>query len=176
MPEVSVEDRHLTPKLNVLALPSHTAILFALIALVVLGAALASLLPHSGLWWPPIVIGLTLLPLRAFLQRPDQVIRRQGLIHYDDETTAVIEEELASFGVEQRPTVLIADKPLGARAFGTFRRHYISFGRSLAQGIAEGLRGGLNGSVTVYVLSWPTNWLISSTATSGWCGFPMPCC
>lgn len=140
MPEVSVEDRPPALKLNILALPSHTAILFALIALVVLGAALASLLPNSGLWWPPIVIGLTLLPLRAFLQRPDRVMRRQGLIHYDDKTTAVIEEELASFGAEQRPIVLIADKPLGARAFGTFRRHYISFGRSLAQGIAEGLR------------------------------------
>ena len=140
MPEVSADNRRLAPKLNILALPSHTSILFTLIVLVVLGAALASLLPNSGLWWPPIVIGMTLLPLRAFLHRPDRHMKRQGLAHHKDETTAVIEEELASFGVGELPTVVVADKPLGAHAFGTFRRRYIGLGRSLAQEIAEGLR------------------------------------
>jgi len=139
MPEVSADNPRSTPKLNILALPSHTSILFALITLVVLGAALASLLPNSGLWWPPIVLGMTLLPLRAFLHRPDWHMKRLGLTHHDDEATVIIEKELASFGVGGLPTVVIADQPLGAHAFGAFCRRYIGLGRSLAQEIAEGL-------------------------------------
>ena len=51
------------PKLNILALPSYTALLFALIAFVILTATLASLLPGSSLWWPPLVLGVLLLTL-----------------------------------------------------------------------------------------------------------------
>jgi len=128
------------PKLNILALPSHTFILFALIALVVLGAALASLLPGSHLWWPPIVIGMALLPLRDFLHRPDRHMKRQGLARRAGDTTAIIEAELASLGADKPPMVVTADKPLGAHAFGTFRRRYIGLGRSLAQTLSEGLK------------------------------------
>ena len=59
-------------KLNILALPSFTSIMFVLIAFVILGAALTSLLPDSQLWWPPLAFGLLFLPLRDFLQWPSE--------------------------------------------------------------------------------------------------------
>ena len=140
MPTYTHDGLTTTPKLNILALPSHTSILFALIALVVMGGALATLLPRSRLWWPPIVIGMTLLPLRDFLHRPDQHMKQQGLTHHNDEASSAIEKELASFRAGKLPAVVIADKPLGAHAFGTFRRRYIGLGRSLAQTLSEELK------------------------------------
>jgi len=140
MPENIPDNTSTTYKLNILRLPSHTSILFALIALVVLGAALASLLPGSRFWWPPIVLGMTLLPLRDFLRRPDRIISRWRMAHRHDEDTAVIEGEMASLGADRPPTVVSTDRPLGAQAFGSFRRAYLGLGRSLAQDLASGLR------------------------------------
>ena len=81
-----------SPKLNVLALPSFTAILFGLIALVVLGAVFASMLPGSQMWWPPIVLGFTLLSLRDYLRRPRTWLRRYRLAPVD---VALVDEEPA---------------------------------------------------------------------------------
>lgn len=127
-------------KLNILALPSYTSILFALIALVVLGAGLASLLPGSQLWWPPVVLGLTLLPLRDFLNRPDRIISRQKLTYRDDRTTATIRNELASLGADQPPRVLTTDYRSETHAFGTFQRIYLGLQRSVAEALSRGLQ------------------------------------
>jgi len=127
-------------KLNILRLPSHTSILFALIALVVLGAALASLLPGSQLCWPPIVLGMTLLPLCDFLRRPGRQISRWKMTHRQDETTAVIESELTSLGAERLPTVVSTYRRLGIHAFGSLRRAYLGLGLPLAQALSSGLK------------------------------------
>lgn len=128
------------PRLDLFALPSHTSLLFALIALVVLGAAFSSLLPGSQLCWPPIVLGLTLLPLRDFLRRPDRTIDRWRMSHRDDEVTAAIEKEMADLGLDRPPAVFTTDRPLGLHAFGTFRRRYLGIGHSLAQAFHAGLQ------------------------------------
>jgi hypothetical protein len=129
-----------TYRLNILRLPSHTFILFALIALVVLGAAFASLLPGSQLCWPPIVLGLTLLPLRDFLRRPDRTIARWKMAHRQDEATATIDSEMASLGATGLPAVVSTDRPLGIHAFGSFRRAYLGMGRRLAQTLSSELK------------------------------------
>ncbi len=130
-----------TKKLNILALPSYTAILFALIALVVLGAALASVLPGAQLWWPPIVVGLTLLPLRDFWHRPDRFMRARGLKRRDDAETQALDAETARLGaaLSTPARVVIAEAPHRAFAFGTFRRRHIALGRGLASAIAANL-------------------------------------
>ena len=149
-------------KLNVLALPSYTAILFALITLVVLGAGFASLLPGSQLWWPPIVIGLTVLPLRDFLRRPAQWMRRQRLARIDTPDSAHnppfdvkqqaagqrIQDELIDLAhVNQAqdtpaaaPVVAMTPKRLGVHTFGTSRQRYIGISEEAAVRLASQLQ------------------------------------
>lgn len=143
------------PKLNVLALPSYTAILFGLIALVVLGAAFASLLPESQLWWPPVVLGLTLLTLRDYLRRPALWLRRKQLVRGDTATAegrpeqtqvlrqAVgrIQAELVDLAGERpAPLVTVSSQRLGIHAFGTARQRYIGMSRRAAEGLARNLQ------------------------------------
>ncbi len=143
-------------KLNILALPSYTAILFALIALVVLGAVFASLLPGSQLWWPPVVLGLTLLSLRDYLRRPALWMRRQRLAPSDAATAtgqpgqdpalrqAVqrIQVELVDLagGRQAPPLVTVSPRRLAAHAFGTARQRYVGIGEEAAIRLAKSLQ------------------------------------
>jgi len=129
-------------KLNILALPSATAVLFALIALVVLGAAFSSLLPGSQLWPLPIVIGFTLLPLRDFLGRPDRHMAQSGLTIGDNPAAAELQQTLAGLAPHLSPAVQVAVsvRSAEAHAFGAFRRRYVGLGRALAGRLANALR------------------------------------
>lgn len=129
-------------KLNILALPSYTALLFALIALVVLGAAFSSLLPGSQVWPLPIIIGFTLLPLRDFLHRPDRHMADSGLVITADPAAAELQQTLAGLAPNLSPAVQVAIsvQPTEAHAFGTFRRRYVGLGRGLAGRLANALR------------------------------------
>ncbi|MGQ9815896.1 MAG: M48 family metalloprotease [Candidatus Roseilinea sp.] len=129
-------------KLNILALPSYTALLFALIALVVLGAAFSSLLPGSQVWPLPIIIGFTLLPLRDFLHRPDRHMADSGLVTTADPAAAELQQTLAGLAPHLSPAVQVAIslQPTEAHAFGTFRRRYVGLGRGLAGRLANALR------------------------------------
>lgn len=133
---------HPPRKLNILALPSHTALLFALIALVVLGAAFSSLLPGSQLWPLPIVIGFTLLPLRDFLHRPDRHMADSGLAITNNPAAAELQRTLTGLAPDLSPAVQVAVsvQPAEAHAFGTFRRRYVGLGRGLAGRLANALR------------------------------------
>lgn len=126
-------------KVNILALPSHTALLFGLIALVVLGAAFSSLAPDAQLWPLPIIIGFTLLPLRDFLQRPDRHLHRAGLTQAVDPVAAELQAALHELSPAVSPpvAVVISEQPTEAHAFGSFRRRYMGMGRGLA-GILAG--------------------------------------
>lgn len=141
------------PKLNVLALPSYTAILFGLIALVVLGAIFASVLPGSQMWWPPIVLGFTLLSLRDYLRRPRTSLRRYGLTPVDralaDEgqvnaqlqpAIESIQRELADLaGDSPAPSIAVRSQPLGIHTFGTGRQCYVGVGENAAVQLASAL-------------------------------------
>lgn len=143
-PDCGGENESSPPRLNILALPSHTSILFFLIILVVLGAAFASLLPGSQLFWPPIVLGLTMLSFRDFILRPDQDIARFKLARRpeDQEVTSVIEEELATLKTGRLPTVLVTDSLLGIYAFGGIFRSFLGLGRSVAGRFVEAFQTG----------------------------------
>lgn len=106
----------------------------------VLGAAFSSLLPGSQLWWPPIVLGLTLLPLRDFLYRPDRMISRWKMSRRRDEAAAVIENELASLGADKPPQVLTTERSVGIYAFGNFSRSFLGLERSFAEAFYSGLK------------------------------------
>jgi hypothetical protein len=136
-------DRPPPPRLNILALPSHTALLFGLIALVVLGAAFSSLLPGAQLWPLPILLGLTVLPLRDFLHRPDRHIREAGLTPAGNAAAIELQGELHELapGLDPAVTVAVTDRPAEAHAFGTFRRRYVGMSRALAGRLANALRG-----------------------------------
>ncbi len=146
---------HLAPKLNVLALPSYTAILFGLIALVVLGAVFASLLPESQLWWPPVVLGLTLLTLRDYLRQPALWLRRKQLVGGDtataegrpEQTQALhravgrIQAELVNLAGERpAPLVTVSPQRLGIHAFGTARQRYVGMRQYAAERLAKNLQ------------------------------------
>lgn len=143
------------PKLDVLALPSYTAILFGLIALVVLGSAFASLLPGSQLWWPPVVLGLTLLTLRDYLRRPALWMRRMGLAPGDaaiaggraEEAQALgqaiqrIQGELVDLaGEHPAPLLTVSPQRLAIHAFGTARQRYVGIGAQPARRLAHRLQ------------------------------------
>lgn len=128
------------PKLNILALPSFTALLFGLIVLVLLGAALASFLPGSQLWWAPLVLGFTLLPLRDFLHWPEREARQYRLHSDTSEEAVLLQDRLTQLSQEARastPQLLVGDHEVPVHAIGTFRRHFIGAGRSLAQSLAN---------------------------------------
>jgi Zn-dependent protease with chaperone function len=142
------------PKLNVLALPSVTAILFGLIALVVLGAVFASVLPGSQMWWPPIVLGFILLSLRDYLRRPRTSLRRyrltpvagasvdQGQANEQlQPAVESIQHELADLaGDSPAPLVAVRSQPLAIHTFGTGRQRYVGIGQKNAVALDGRLR------------------------------------
>jgi Zn-dependent protease with chaperone function len=143
-----------SPKLNVLALPSFTAILFGLIALVVLGAVFTSMLPGSQMWWPPIVLGFTLLSLRDYLRRPRTWLRRYRLAPADVALAAEgqenaqlrqaaesIQRELIDLAGDSPPPLVALRSPsLGIHAFGTGRQRYVGMGQKNAKALGSRLR------------------------------------
>lgn len=146
---MSPSDQWPTPvgfRLNVFALPSYTAIIFGLIGLVILGTAFTALLPGSQLWWPPVVFGVTLLPLRDFLQWPDRLLRAYRKDRRcakrnpeDDPNRSVIEAALAEIAPDRPPKLVITDVPVAVESFGTFRRRYVALGRNAAYRLANRL-------------------------------------
>lgn len=143
-----------SPKLNILALPSFTAILFGLIALVVLGAVFASMLPGSQMWWPPIVLGFTLLSLRDYLRRPRTWLRRHHLVPADAalvdagqadaqlrQAAESIQRELIDLAGDSPPPLVALRSPsLGIHAFGTGRQRYVGMGQKNAEALGSRLR------------------------------------
>ncbi|MDW8269803.1 MAG: hypothetical protein RMN24_11630 [Anaerolineae bacterium] len=131
-----------SPRLSPLALPSYTTLFFFLIALVILGAALASLLPDSQLAWPLLVIPIPLLTLRDFLQAPERIARRYNLRPADASATAIANliAELSRRAGIQTPQLLIGPPSTPLFSFGTFRRSFIALGSATAAWLSRQLR------------------------------------
>lgn len=71
------------PRLNILALPSRTTLLFGLIVLVIFLPLLAAFGSGAPVCPPFILFWMILLPLRAFLaflRRPQTTIQARGLV------------------------------------------------------------------------------------------------
>jgi Zn-dependent protease with chaperone function len=118
------------PKLNVFALPTRTTILFALIVVVILLPALASLAGDTPVCEPFIVFWMLLLPLRSFLRRPDQEIQRGHMAELAPRFPVLarhIERLAAQLGLQREPRLLVStEKETGPRTFGSFTRHYLA--------------------------------------------------
>lgn len=126
------------PRLNILALPSFTAVLFGLMVFVILTAVFSSLLPDSKMWWPPLVLGVVLLTLRDFLRAPQREVQRAGL-QVDDQQVTPLVDTLAELSVqtnERMPQLLVVNRH-AIWSFGTFRRRYIVVGEDLGSALSR---------------------------------------
>lgn len=127
-------------KLNILALPSYTSILFGLIVFVILGAILSTLSPESQICWPPLVLGIIFLTLRDYLNWPAREARQQQLQPLAAEIGEPLQKILADLSkqpVEAQPRLVVSPNEKVSKAFGTFRRSFISLNNYLAQCLAE---------------------------------------
>lgn len=126
------------PRLNILALPSFTAILFGLMAFVILAAVFSSMLPNSSFWWPPLVLGVVLLTPRDFLRGPQREEQRSKL-QPDDQEMASLQNALAELS-QQAGTYspqLLAASQRRIWSFGTFRRRFVAVGERLGPSLSK---------------------------------------
>jgi hypothetical protein len=132
------------PKLNIFALPSRTTILFVLIVLVVLLPILASLVEDTPLCEPFIVFWMLLLPLRSFLRRPDQEIRRGKMTDVASQFPALarhLNDLAEQAGLTRKPRLLLSNEQgAGFRTFGSFTRHYLAIPTDRAPGLQADLK------------------------------------
>jgi len=132
-----------SPKLNLLSLPAFTTIFFALIALVIWGAAAASLAPLSRAPWQFFLLPLVLLPLRDFLHWPDREKRARKLRppEGDEQVLQHVVNEFSAQAGMHPPQVWVDEASDQVHAFGTFRRGFIAIGAPLAAELAQALHG-----------------------------------
>jgi hypothetical protein len=130
------------PKLNILALPRLTTILFALLVGTILGVVALAVLPGSQVWWVPMVIAFTVLSLRDFLLAPDRWMHQYELTARADENTLTIENSLLSLSPDPSifVTVVTTDRNVPGGVMGTVRRHFWGLTQTMAARIAAGLR------------------------------------
>ncbi len=127
---------------NLRNLPSQTDAAFWVIVIVVLGVAISASVGASPIYMLPITLSLIILPVRALLVAPARERRR-----YEDlEETAVLntsgilseiqnilDDLLEAVEYNAPVYVVISKKPDEARAFGTWRQHYIFLGSNIVQ-------------------------------------------
>ncbi len=106
------------------------------------------------MWWPPIVLGFTLLSLRDYLRRPRTGLRRYRLAPADvalaDDGQAdvqmrpaveSIQRELADLaGDNSPPLIAVRSQPLGIHTFGTGRQRYVGIGQKNAVALDSRLK------------------------------------
>jgi hypothetical protein len=122
-------------KLDILALPSQTAILFWLIVAVVLGTVLVGSIGRSPIPVWPLALGLTLLPLRTFLARPERDLARHGLSSAGDDLADLqqaIKVNAVAIGLRRTPQLIVSPNKRPLYTFGTFRHWYIALSHETA--------------------------------------------
>jgi Zn-dependent protease with chaperone function len=129
-------------KLSLFALPSQTTVLFALIVGVILIAVLSGAIGPSPFCVTPVLLGIVLLPLRAYLAWPEREIARYAL-HPAGESYTSLQAEIAALsaqiGITTYPRLMITDRPIGVYTFGSFRRRYVGMGTASAQSLTTDL-------------------------------------
>jgi len=115
-------------KLNILALPNQTTILFGLIVVVLLGTIFAGSLGTQPFMWP-LALGLLFLPLRAFLAWPEREFKKHNLTQANDEFADlinVIEEESKAIHLPRVPKLVIGRNDVALHAFGSLRHWFVA--------------------------------------------------
>lgn len=118
-------------KLNLFALPSQTTLLFALIITMVLGTVILGGLERAPVLIWPLAVGLVLLPLRAFLARPEYNCSQFHLTPAGPDLARLqqaIAAESARINLPRCPGLLVSTLPVPLHTFGSFRRWYIAAG------------------------------------------------
>lgn len=135
----------LPPRLNLLALPSRTMLLFSLILAVVFIPILATFFSPSPICAPCLLLGMIVLPLRYFLRNPEHTIAQQQLAAptADDRLLCATVAELArNIAHIEPPRVLISKTATtSVWTFGTFRRAYLAFSEAMARELRRLLQG-----------------------------------
>jgi hypothetical protein len=158
-------------RLNVLALPSQTAILFALIFLVIGVPVLFSAVGRSVPCGPVVIVCVVTLTTWDFLSAPDRQIRQLRLenARTDFPTLTKCVEDLATAtaGLLNPPYVFISSENDGISSFGTFTRRYMSLSRHLAEEMERTLASSVPFSVTGPKLFCCTRWPTFAMAMCG---------
>lgn len=135
------EPQH-SPKLNILALPNQTTILFGLIVVVLIGSVIAGSFDSQPFMWL-LAVGLLLLPLRAFLDWPNREFRRYQLADAGSEfsdLTHIIQEEARTIRLARVPKLALSEQDIDPHTFGSRRRWYIGLSRRQALQLQEDLK------------------------------------
>jgi len=129
-------------KLNIFALPSQTTLLFWLMITVLLGTVFLGSIGSSPILIWPLALGLLLLPLRAFLSKPDHDFNYFILKLAGDEFAPIkktIEAHAQKLCLQRIPKLLISPCVTNLYTFGTFRHWYVALIRQEASLLNEQL-------------------------------------
>lgn len=115
-------------KLNLFALPNQTTLLFGVIVAVILGAVLAGSITIAPVSIRPLAILLLILPLRAFLARPEREFARYHEVA-DRSLFETLQDEIDSLAndleLPRTPKLRVFEENIGLYASGTFRHWYL---------------------------------------------------
>lgn len=121
-----VEDQ---PKLNLFALPNQTTLLFGVIVAVILGAMLGGSITMAPVSIRPLAIMLLVLPLRAFLARPEREFARYHEVS-DRSLFQVLQREIEglvhTLKLPRCPVLRVFEEDIGLHVSGTFRHWYFA--------------------------------------------------
>jgi hypothetical protein len=138
-----VTEDGLSPKLNILALPNQTAVVFWLIVTVILGVFIGGSFTTTIIPFWPFGLAMLILPLRAFLGRPEREIAAQDLIPLQREDLLILKTEVTQLcneiGLKKPPKLMISRNNYGVGTLGTFRHHYIALNEMHAEKLARDL-------------------------------------
>ncbi len=146
-PAAPLPDRATNPapaaRLNILALPTRTTLLFALILLVVALPILALFAGRSPMCAPFLLLWMILLPLRDFLRRPSVLLREHDAADPASECPTLARQwnELASTWLHRVVRLKLARrKPVAPFSFGSFTRRYCALSVATARRLESDLR------------------------------------
>lgn len=133
-----------SPKINIFALPNQTTILFGVLVIIILGAVIAGSMNVAPVSMRPIAVLLVLLPLRAFLARPERefahyrelVESKEGFEKLQAELTFLAQIELQ---LPRKPILKIVERGPFIQTIGTFRHWYILINLDKATDLQEKL-------------------------------------
>ena len=138
-----MENNHLPPKLNLLALPSQTTLLLILIVSVLLGAVfLGSAGAAPACLWP-LAVGMLLLPWRGFLARPEKETARLARIPADDDFRILkdtVQRLCRELKLPRSPDLLVSPVPGLLYTFGTFHRWFLVISKEIADQLQKELQ------------------------------------
>jgi len=121
-------------KLNLFVLPNQTNTLFGLIVIIFLGAIAAGSVGTQPFMFP-LALGLLILPLRAFLARPERELRRHKWKQADAEFSdlvSIVEDKAKAIGLPRIPRLVISEGEIELQALGSLRHWYIVLSRTEA--------------------------------------------